>query len=217
MGDFNIDLLKVDINDESNAFYNNVTSHFFTPFILQHTRLKSKTLIDNIFINSVEYPSYSGNLTIQLSDHLFQFVIFERNFKNFSEQEFNDKMKNTKWKYILRMDLNDPNLSVNNLHGYINKLIDMYAPYKKHSKKEIKLKSKPWINNEIISLMKKGGKLLFKYTKHKKNNSELATNLYNEYKIIRNNVTTLKRDSKLQYYKKFFDLNKNKMSTKINC
>ena len=134
------------------------SSHFFTPFILQPTRLRSKTLIDNIFINSVEYPSYSDNLTIQLSDHLFQFVIlegfykdhttkktniFERNFKNFSEQEFNDKMKNPKWKYILRMDLNDPNLSMNNLHDYINKLLDMYAPYKKLSKKEIKLKSKP--------------------------------------------------------------------------
>ena len=56
MGDFNIDILKVDINDESNTFYNNVTPHFFTPFILQPTRLKSKTLIDNIFINSIEYP-----------------------------------------------------------------------------------------------------------------------------------------------------------------
>ena len=54
MGDFNIDLLKVDSNEESNAYYNIVTSHFFIPFILQPTRLKSKTLIDNIFINSIE-------------------------------------------------------------------------------------------------------------------------------------------------------------------
>ena len=134
IGDINIDLLKVDSNDDSNAFYNNVISHFFTPIILQPTRLKSIPLIDNIFINSIEYPSYSGNLTIQLSDHLIQFVIlegfkdltpkktniFERNVRNFSEQEFNDKMKNTKWKYILKMDLNDPNLSMNNLHDYIN-------------------------------------------------------------------------------------------------
>ena len=52
--------------------------------------------------------------------------------------------------------------------------------------------------------MKKRDQLLFKYTKHKKNNYELATNLYNEYIIIRNNVTRLKRDSKLQYYKKNF-------------
>ena len=199
MGDFNIDLLKVDSNEEANAYYNIVTSHFFIPFILQPTRLKSKTLIDNIFINSIEYPSYSGNLTIQLSDQLFQFVIlqgfykdltpkktniYERNFRNFSEQEFNDEMKNTNWKTILKTDLNDPNLSLNNLHDYINKILDRYAPYKKLSKKEIKFKSKPWISNEILSLMKKRDKLLFKYTKHKKKKCELATNLYNEYKII---------------------------------
>ena len=116
MRDFNIDLLKTVTNEESNAFFNNVTSHFFTPFILQPTRLKSMTLIDNIFLNSIEYPLFSGNLTVQLADHLFQFVIlegfykdltpkksnvYERNFRNFSEQEFNDEMKNSNWNLIL--------------------------------------------------------------------------------------------------------------------
>ena len=81
MGDFNIVLLKTDTNDNVNAFYNNVTSHFFAPYILQPTGPKSKTLIDNILINSVEYPSHSGNLTIQISDHLLQFVILEGLFK----------------------------------------------------------------------------------------------------------------------------------------
>ena len=63
-------------------------------------------------------------------------------------------MKNTKWKYILKMDLNDPNLPMNNLHDDINGLLDIYAPYKKLSKKEIELKSKPWISNEILSYEK---------------------------------------------------------------
>ena len=49
MGDFNIDLLKVDSNTDTNIFYNNLTSHFFAPFVLQPTRLCSKTQIDNIF------------------------------------------------------------------------------------------------------------------------------------------------------------------------
>ena len=123
--------------------------------ILQPTRLKSMTLIDNIFLNSIEYPSFSGNLTVQLADHLFQFVIlegfykdltpkksnvYERNFRNFSEQEFNDEMKNSNWNLILKTDLNDPNLSMNNLHDHINNLLPLT---KKLSKKEIKLKSKP--------------------------------------------------------------------------
>ena len=67
LGNFNIDLLKIDTNEDANNFVTNVTSQFFTPFILQPTRIKSKTLIDNIFINTIEYPSYNGNLTVQLS------------------------------------------------------------------------------------------------------------------------------------------------------
>ena len=87
MGDINIDLLKTDTNDSVNVFYNNVTSHFFAPYILQPTRSKSKTLIDNILINSVEYPSHSGNLTVQISDHLFQFVILEGFFKELAPKK----------------------------------------------------------------------------------------------------------------------------------
>ena len=79
---------------------------------------------------------------------------------------------------------------MNNLHDHINNLLDITAPYKKLSKKEIKLKSKPWVNNEILSLMKKRDKLLFKYSKHKKKNSDLAINLYNEYKMIRNTMAS---------------------------
>ena len=39
MGDFNVDLLKVDTNEDANNFFTNVTSHFFTPFILQPIRI----------------------------------------------------------------------------------------------------------------------------------------------------------------------------------
>ena len=49
MGDFNIDLLKYESNNDSNSFYNILSSNFFTPYVLQPTRLHSKTLIDNLF------------------------------------------------------------------------------------------------------------------------------------------------------------------------
>ena len=47
--------------------------------ILQPTRVtkKSKTLIDNIFFNSLEFVTISGNITHSISDHLIQFVILE--------------------------------------------------------------------------------------------------------------------------------------------
>ena len=228
MGDFNIDLLKTDTNDNVNAFYNNVTSHFFAPYILQPTRPKSKTLIDNILINSVEYPSHSGNLTIQISDHLLQFVIlegffkelapkkiniFERNYQNFNEREFNEALTNIDWDQILSIEGNDPNISMNNLHQHINYLLDEFAPYKKLSKKEYKLKSKPWINRNILTEMKKRDKLLHKYCKAKDKDSFYTQTIYEDFKSIRNSLTKMKRDSKIDYYRKYFEANKNKASS----
>ena len=227
MGDFNIDLLKIDIDEDSNSFYNIMTSHFFAPYILQPTRPISKTLIDNIFINSIEYPSFSGNLTIQLSDHLFQFTIlegfykdiiphkqnlFSRNFKNFNEREFNEILNNIDWNSILNIESNDPNKSIQNLYDYINHILDELAPYKKLTKREIKLKSKPWINSILLTKMKERDKLLHKFCKLKDKNSTHAVNIYNQYKIIRNEVTNDKRHNKSNYYKDFFLKNKNKSS-----
>ena len=228
MGDFNIDLLKQDSNENANFFYNCMSSHFFAPYILQPTRPVSKTLIDNILINTVEFPSHSGNITIQLSDHLLQFVILEgffkeivprklnlygRNFKHFNEREFNETLNNMTWKEILCLDGNDPNVSMNNLHQHINFLLDEFAPYKKNSKKEYRLRFKPWINDEILSKMKKRDKLLNKYCKTVNKESEESQSIYKEYKSIRNEVTKLKSDSKIEYYHKYFESNKHKNSS----
>ena len=110
VSDFNIDLLKY-----ANEFYNTMTSNFYSPFILQPTRPISKSLIDNIFLNTLEYKSTSGNIAIQLSDHLFQYVILEGffkdlripklniyqpNFKYFNEREFQETL-NVYWIYIM--------------------------------------------------------------------------------------------------------------------
>ena len=150
LGDFNIDLLKVERNDDANDFYNNMTSYFFSPFILQTTRPTSKTLIDNIFINSLEYKSINGNLIILLSDHSFHFVIlegffkeipinesnrYERNFKNFNEREFQETLSGVNWDTILSLDNNDPNLSINNFYNHLNLLLDDFAPFIRNSRK----------------------------------------------------------------------------------
>ena len=95
--------LKTDKNDNSKLFYNNLTSQFFTSFILQPIRLHFNTLIDNIFLNSLEYQSTSGNLLTEISDHLIKFLIldafvkerklpelnlYKRNTSHFNEREF---------------------------------------------------------------------------------------------------------------------------------
>ena len=225
VGDFNIDLLKYDIKEDFKDFFNLLSSHFFAPYILQPTRPISKSLIDNIFINSIEFSSYSGNLTIQLADHLFQFVllegffkdivptkinILERNFRNFNENEFQESMNLISWNSILQMDLNNPNISLQLLHDNIIYLLDEFAPYRRISKKEFKLKAKPWINNEILNNIKMRDKLLLKYHKSKDDRSKII--IYGKYKVLRNSITKLKREAKKRYYKDFFEKNINKTS-----
>ena len=75
-GDYNINLLHSDTNEQTSTFLNNLSSNLFIPHIILPTRItsKSKTLIDNIFSNSTNFTSFvSGNLTSTISDHLPQF------------------------------------------------------------------------------------------------------------------------------------------------
>ena len=56
-----------------------LNSYFFLPYILQPTRIteRSATLIDNIFANSYSMDAISGNLVLDISDHLPQFLIVD--------------------------------------------------------------------------------------------------------------------------------------------
>jgi hypothetical protein len=76
MGDFNIDLLKANLNIASDNFLNSLGSYFFQPQILQPTRITnhSSTLIDTIFFKSNEHFVIRGNLVYDLTDHLPNFI-----------------------------------------------------------------------------------------------------------------------------------------------
>ena len=65
MVDFNINLLSSGTKPEVSKFFDNLSSHFFAPCILQPTRFAKtyRTFVENIFINTIEFGSYSGNLT----------------------------------------------------------------------------------------------------------------------------------------------------------
>ena len=225
VGDFNIDLLKINSNNDSNDFYNTLTSCLLTPFILQPTRLASKTLIDNIFFNSLEYQSYSGNLLIEISDHLMQFLVLEgfikeksvpklnlykRDFSSFNENEFNETILDLDWDDLIKLHNNDPNFSFNKFHNTITYYLDEFAPYKKITKKDYKLKFKPWISNEILNLIHERDKLFKLYVNEV--DPVLKVLAHSNYKKNRNQATQLKRESKSSYFTKFFEDNFNKTS-----
>ena len=84
-GDFNINLLNVASDKDTNEFYEIMTSHLFIPHITLPTRITthSQTLIDNIFSNNPEFTEgVSGNFTFSVSDHLAQFLIMPHVKKN---------------------------------------------------------------------------------------------------------------------------------------
>ena len=76
-GDFNYNLLKYECNEYTNEFINMI-GNFFQPCILEPTRIVSNaepSLINNIFINSLEKIVTSGNLIEKISDHMPNFII----------------------------------------------------------------------------------------------------------------------------------------------
>ena len=77
----------------------------------------------------------------------------------------------------------------------------------------MKLKSKPWRNQEIRSHMRITDKLLYKYSKLKDKRSEHDRLIHNEFKHIRNDSIKMKRESKINYYNNYFEANKSKMSS----
>ena len=79
-GDFNIDLLKYESSNKHSTFLNTLTSSGFLPHILQPTRITedTATIIDNIYANKFTNNSTSGNILIQMADHLAQFLIINK-------------------------------------------------------------------------------------------------------------------------------------------
>ena len=65
VGDFNIDLLKVDIESLTTIVFDIITANLLVPHIIHPTRItsSSRTLIDNIYSNS---DGISGNLQFQI-------------------------------------------------------------------------------------------------------------------------------------------------------
>ena len=103
LGDFNIDLIKTNTNNNASEFLDIIYSSYLIPHITSPTRLTSRshTLIDNTISNVITEDTISGNIINKISDHLGQFLILpyhsitsnskqeilHRNFKNFSKKK----------------------------------------------------------------------------------------------------------------------------------
>ena len=168
MGDFNLNLLNYDTHSETNDFVNLMMTHYILPHILHPTRVTdhSATIIDNIFTNTTEFNSKSGNILCEISDHFSQFIIVEKSiadykscsfakcdFSSFNEGKFVDDYTSLDLDMLHKHDI-----SIDNKFDYsyetLSNLVDKHVPSKKMTKKDIKLHSKPWITSKIVRLIR---------------------------------------------------------------
>ena len=72
--------------------------------------------------------------------------------------------------------------------------------------KETKLQNKPWISQEILKNINKKNKLYQKFCTAK--DPARKEQIHEEFKVLRNSVTNRLRESKENYYRKYFEDNK---------
>ena len=221
-GDFNLNLLEFGNDDHTSNFLNLMLEFNYQPCITEPTRITNTnkpTLIDNIFINTLESP-LSGNILEHVSyDHLPNFIIIEheqtknltnikkRDTKNFNENNFLDDLKDPA---LLQNILNahNTNSAFEICHSKFLIALEKHAPMKYLSKKEIKTRRKPWITSDICASIK-SKRALFRKFKNQKLAGHVTDNIYLQYKASRDHINTLKRKSKRNFYKEYFTKNIN--------
>ena len=82
MGNFNLELLKQESHSATDGFLNTLGCHFFQPYYCSQQEswiIPTATFIDNtFFFNSIEHLTISGNIVYDLTDHLLNFIIFDK-------------------------------------------------------------------------------------------------------------------------------------------
>ena len=115
---------------------------------------KSATLIDNIFVNNPSFKYLSGNITTSVSAHLPQFIILE-NFKesNLQREWINTIHRDFRYFNIVSFKRNLQEINIDlgfeTFFRLFNKTLKRHAPVKESTRKEEKIKFKPWITKGI--------------------------------------------------------------------
>ena len=126
--------------------------------------------------------------------------MYTRNYSKFSSEDFYDDISIQNWNY----DLANPTDLFNDFFWRLEGCVDRHAPIKKLNSKEIKLKVKPWITQEISKMIKTKNKL-FERKKRQPTNENVKL-LYN---IFRNRVNRELKKSKKSYYAAYFEEHSN--------
>ena len=96
-----------------------------------------------------------------------------------------------------------------NFLSKFNELLDNHMPLRKLTQKEFKRKFKPWISKTILAKIGEKNKIFKKYINSR--NVVRKTELFDQFKTIKNEITHLIRTGKKAYYQNYFAENKDNL------
>ena len=187
------------------SFLNTLGSFSFQPHILQPTRITdhSQTLIAKIFFNSLEHLTLSGNIVSDLTDHLPNFLIIFTPLPNSVKIDKRDystliqDIQSVDWEGVLHANP-DPNVMLDSFYSRISDIITVHIPLIQLSKRELRMKSKPWITDALRVSINIKNKLFKKYISTK------SAYYHTKFKLYRNKINHLLKVSKNNYYDNYF-------------
>ena len=177
-GDFNIDLLDSTVRSHADDFIHTMYSHHFFPLITRPTRITShsRTLIDNIFTNSLrDPPRIAGAFITDITDHFPVCCIGSTNSTPHTVQphtkalsitsrnidRFSQKCQATNWNEVLESQECFTAYSL-----FLNKFTQIYK--ESFPEKIIKTEystRKPWLSPDLKLQIQRKNQLYRKYLK----------------------------------------------------
>ena len=219
-GDFNICLMKSTSNADSLCFLNSIIGNTCEILIFKPTRIqyyknslqiKSATLIDQIITNLFEYECTAGNLLYSDSDHHATFAIFNnytdsvredldiyrRQISKINEEALLDDFNSLNWNELVYYESN-LDVATENLNKSIVELCDKHAPLKKLSNRRKKHNNKPWIDDNLLTLIR-----MKNHAHAVKSSTPTAINT-EAFNKLRNLVTSQTRDKRKKFFAEYF-------------
>ena len=190
-----------------------LASYGYFPLITLPTRVNdvSSILIDHLITNDHKNSIFPGIIKTDLTDHYPIFCSiktftfsnklnpqkYKRDLLNFNAENFCKDLHKSILNFFPQdnaINPNDLNMIFNNFINIVKTAIDNYAPLKKLSRRQRKLKLKPWITRGLLISIKHKQKL---YLSHFINGNTEKRNFYKKYA---NKLNKIKFSSKQMYY-----------------
>ena len=127
-----------------------------------------------------------------------QSQLCKRDFSSFNQQVLLDDMQSVDW-HIVFDSIENPSDLFKSFYIKLSGVIDVHISLKQLSRKEIRLKSKPWISEGLNKSIQIKNKL------YKKDIKSKSSFYHAKFKLYRNKLNHLLKISKKQYYNNYLE------------